>query len=217
VTGSRRLVDAGKREFGIAVLLVAIGSAVILLSDGRPWHTIHVEREAPLGPITVHVTANTLTPSLTALALVGLAGTVALLATRGWPRRIVGGLLLVDGIALAALAVLGAAAPSHRRAISLVSAARLGAVLDAGARVDIATALAWPALDVLGAILLVFGAALVAWRGNRWTSMSARYDRPVGMKESVDPSPFEQDRAHADLALWQSIDRGEDPTTGSDS
>ena len=48
-------------------------------------------------------------PWVVGLALVALAGTGALLATRGWLRRVLGGLLALAGLGVAAGAVAGRA------------------------------------------------------------------------------------------------------------
>jgi hypothetical protein len=100
-----------------------------------------------------------------ALALVALAGAAAVLAARGWMRRLVGVVLFVTGVAAV---VLGVAAP------------------------------AWAA--VLGGVAVAVGGVWVVGRGPGWSRLSERYVR--------DSPP--SDAPHA---LWDALDRGEDPTS----
>ena len=59
----------------------------------------------------------------------------------------------------------------------------------------------WRLLVIAGALpVLAAGAAAVA-RGARWSEMSARYEAPGAVREK-DP----------DVALWDALDQGEDPT-----
>ena len=76
--------------------------------------------------------------------------------------------------------------------------------VDASAVVpQIATHGAWPVLTVVGGVLVAASGALIAWRGHRWRSMSARYE--------VAPTAAAND-ARAAATLWTALDRGEDPT-----
>lgn len=107
-----------------------------------------------------------------ALALVSLAGSAAVLAARGWMRRLVGSLLVIAGVAAMFL--------------GLVTAA-------------------WWA--VLGGLATTAGGGWTAWRGSAWSRMSQRYERAG----AVPPGP-----GGSTQALWDALDRGEDPTADRD-
>jgi uncharacterized membrane protein (TIGR02234 family) len=104
------------------------------------------------------------------------------------------------------------------------------------------TGLPWRPLAAAGGVILVAAGLLVAWRGQRWPVMSSRYDapgaaqpvspaRPASPARPVSPaqsgaepaSPAQsatstpQPTPAADSAtIWESLSRGEDPTTGHD-
>ena len=77
-----------RRPLAIAVALCFVGSAVALYAATRPWEEIMTHRIEPFPPYTDISTGDELFPGLTAIAVVGLAGAGAVLATRasgaGW-------------------------------------------------------------------------------------------------------------------------------------
>jgi uncharacterized membrane protein (TIGR02234 family) len=165
----------------------AVASAVALFAVTRTWVVETVQRPAPLPPV---VTAYQGSGVLRALALVALAGAGGLLAARGPGRRVVAGLLVACGGAIAVLA-----ATSLGR-----SGVAVGWVL--------LTVVAGVAIGAAGGVGLRFGAA--------WPGLGTRYERPAAderlpRSDRVD-GPDRPDRAVASQALWDAIERGEDPT-----
>lgn len=62
---------------------------------------------------------------------------------------------------------------------------------------------AWRVVAVVAAVPVVLAGLAAAARGYRWSVMSARYDAPGSQRQRVqDP----------DVALWDALDRGDDPT-----
>ena len=186
----------GRRALTYAVLAGLVGSAVALYAGTRVWSVQWVPRPAPLPAVREARTGGALLPWLTALAAVGLAGTGAVLATRGPARRLVGLLLLVIGIGLA----LGGG-------YGLLVLSRGGA------------GPFWPALTLLGGLTLAGAAAVTVLRGQRWPTMGARYERPrtvtagsAGRSDAGRQSGTE--RVDPGRAAWDALDRGEDPTAG---
>src|SRR4051812_39543684 len=86
--------------FAAALLLDLVGAAGALLVATRHWQTITTPRPAPLHDDVLGLSGRTVDAAPTALALVALAGVVAVLATRGVVRRVVGGVLTLAGLAL---------------------------------------------------------------------------------------------------------------------
>lgn len=206
------------------MLACLVGAVLVLLSLVRDWATVPVAGSALLPDRVVGVRGADLVPGVRALALVGLAGVVGLAATRGRGRSAVGAVLGLVGVVVVVETV--RAATDLRARVRGVDA--IGDLGGAGAVDGTVDGTAWPALAVLGALLLVAAGALVAVRGRHWSALSERYDAPVGgARGGREPVPAESSTvapaesstesstvAPTDKALWDDLDRGEDPTTG---
>lgn len=215
-TGGRR------RPLAYAVLLCLAGAGLALFAATRTWAVEVVSRPAPLPPIRLARTGGDLLPWLPALAVVGLAGTGAVLATRGLPRRILGGLLLLVGAAVA----LGAGSALLGPPTGVDPATGADLVTDPSGP-------AWPLLCGLGGLALAGGGAWTLARGQRWPAMGARYERGA---DTATPGPTRSaavDRATGGgrarrsggigqpggrdlIESWDALDRGEDPTLSDD-
>jgi uncharacterized membrane protein (TIGR02234 family) len=130
------------------------------------------------------------------LAVVGLAGAIAVVAARGWLRPVVGLVLVLAGVGMV-VAGLGFDPDSALARGSSASLQGTGST-------------PWPVLAaVCGAVLATAG-ALVAARGRRWGGMSQRYDSPVA---AAAPEPQgAAEGGSGERQLWEALDRGEDPT-----
>jgi len=134
----------GRRPLTTAVVVCAAGAGLAFVAAGRAW-----ENGPARAAESAHQTGADLVPGLSALALVGLAGAGALLATRGLGRRALGVLLVLVGLGVAGLAL------AHVAGADTV----------------------WPVPAAAGGLLVaVSGAAAVAV-GQRWPAMGARYER----------------------------------------
>jgi hypothetical protein len=129
------------------------------------------------------VTGGDAAPIIAAMALVGIAGAVALPSARGILRTLVGVLLVAAGVWITAAA-----------AIVLVEGIPAGP-----AATEIRSNAVWPVQCVLGGVLVAVGGLLAVARGRRWAALGRRYEAPGG-------------KAPGDLPMWDSLDRGEDPT-----
>ena len=181
--------DAGRRPMArnrlAAVVACPAGAALTLYAVTRVW-SVRVEQRPGLSDLRTEQTGADVQPWLIGLALVALAGAGALLATRGVARRVLGVLLVLAGAGIGAGAVL----------------ARAG--LDPGAAGAAGTV--WPLACVLGGVAVVAGGVVTVRHGHRWQAMSSRYDRRPA-------APAEKEEAPDGRALWDALDRGEDPTT----
>ena len=184
-----------RRELGTALLLVLAGAVLLLVSGAGAWVTgVQVQPE-PLPSSPVEVGGAEAAAPVRALGLVVLAAVPALLATRQAGRTVVG-LLLV-------LAAGGAGA----------SAVRVLADPGALVAVDIeqVTATSRPLLALAGAVVTGVAGAVVLARGRRWARMSRRYETPAARQAT---EPAGAPRPVEGPALWDALDRGEDPTRG---
>lgn len=192
-----------------ALGLIVLGGAGALLASGRAWQTVTVPRPRPFADAVVDASGRTLEPAVAALGVVALAGVVAVLATRGIVRRIVGGLLVAAAIGLAWAAVAGLQAVSAARARSLVTDARTAAGLDPARAPHVAVHAVWPGLVLLCALAVLLGAAAVTAWGHRGLALSSRYEAPAARANA--------EAQRTSSALWSDLDRGHDPTGESRS
>ncbi|RVX39561.1 putative membrane protein (TIGR02234 family) [Nonomuraea polychroma] len=192
--GSAAAPRAAHRELWAWLALTVLGCLLVLLAAGREWARIaHPAATAPTG--------GDLSPVLTPVALAGLAGVVAVLATKGAGRRAIGVLLALCGAgaawgtwtALDAATVTGWVHEQNWMRTSLG---------------DLPWAIAplWPVVAGAGAALLIAGGIVAIVRGGRWAGMSSRYERG-GASAGKDAAPAQDDKA-----LWDALDRGDDPT-----
>lgn len=170
-----------RRELPVWIAVTVLGSVLVLWASGRDW-----VRETGGGVIAA--SGGRLSPVLTPLALAVLAGVVAVLATKGLARRLVGALIALCG---AGAAVAAWRATDHATVMSALSG-----------KISGWDTTVWPWVAILGGVLMAAAGALAVLRGSRWTGMSARYDRPG-------PREARQD----DRSLWDALDRGDDPTS----
>ncbi|MEU1685170.1 Trp biosynthesis-associated membrane protein [Micromonospora sp. NPDC005707] len=174
----------GRRELTYAVLLCLAGAGLAFWAVTRTW-SVELTPRGSLPPGRHARTGAELLPWVSALALVGLAGGGAVLATRGRVRRLLGGLLALLGLGVAAGGGYGLTESGVSRQ--------------------------WPALVLAGGLVLVAGGLLTALRGGSWPAMGARYERRAGgpaERAGEDRPAVERGTRDA----WDALDRGEDPT-----
>jgi uncharacterized membrane protein (TIGR02234 family) len=193
-------------EFAAAVVMLAIGAAGLLLLATREWQTI--------GTRSIAVTGRTVDAAPTALGVVALAGAVAVIATKGRMRQVIGVLIAAAGAAAIWRSAAALPAVSASRAEQIVRAKQQVNVIGGGVP-EVTTHPVWGALSVVAAVLVLAVGALIAVRGGRWQGMSGRYrapgDTPAPHRaETTDPDGDTGSRR--DASLWAALERGDDPT-----
>lgn len=177
-----------RRGLTWAVLACLVGSAATLFAASRGWAVTVTDRPGVLPDLRQVRTGAALVTWLPAVALVGLAGGGALLATRGLARRLLGLVEVATGGAVVSGALVGL----------------LG--VDRGAAGPLAAA--WPVVCLAGGLFCVAGGAAAARYGAAWPAMGARYERggasTTGRAEPAAPGDTRD--------TWAALDRGEDPT-----
>jgi hypothetical protein len=192
---------AGRRGLATAVLACLAGAGVALLAVTRTWTTTIERQAAPLPNKIIAHTGVALLGWVSALALVGLAGAGALLATKGAWRRGIGVVVLLVGLGVVAGGIDGLATAGG----------------------------AWPVLVGIGGLAIAW-AGLSALRSSAtWPAMGTRYDRPVAGTtgpaaasepaaaptiegEPTDASTVAGRRPRTHASMWDDLDRGVDPT-----
>jgi uncharacterized membrane protein (TIGR02234 family) len=188
------VVRSASREKGIAVVLALAGSAVVLAVAGRTWAKgtadVHGAR------LAVEATGNAVGSAPTGLALLGLAGALAVFATRRTGRVIVGAIIAAAG---AGVAVTSLMALGDTSAVDAEASAKAAVE---GVKALGVTHTAWPYVAALGGLLMLVAGLIVVVRGRRWAGLSSRYEAPAAQRKG----------GQTPADLWNSLDRGEDPT-----
>ncbi|HZU54429.1 MAG TPA: Trp biosynthesis-associated membrane protein [Actinocrinis sp.] len=198
-----------------AALLAAAGAGLILASDGRGWANATITSPVRL---SVHASGSTITSLPYALGLVGLAGAVALFAVRRLGRYLVGLVLLGAGLGTVA-AVATNLGHLDSTQLARVADQTLGA---SGAQLSEVTNTAWPYITILGGVLVAVSGAFTLVRGRTWTGLSNRYEvapkaagpaaGPATSAAAAGAQPPDEDAEPTARELWDSINRGADPT-----
>lgn len=181
----------------------AAGGALILVAQAVTWATAAIAR--PTGGVQdVSVAGHEVSGGLPAVGWALIVLALALLAARGVLRQVVGAVVALVGAVAVALAV---TAPGRVDA-ALVKAAYLPPAhpVHAGAG-------GWWVVAALGGVLAVLAGGDALVRGTRWGGLGARYDSPAGAEavatdDATPATPITADEG----AVWQALDRGEDPT-----
>lgn len=230
-----------RRELVIGLVVLVTGAGALLLAGSQTWLSTVARTSADFPQIEIALTGKDAAPLTQALGLVALAGLVAVLATRGIGRLVVGGVLLLSGLGATAAAGLFWSARTSLAVGAIQD--RIGDPTRSIGPGQLSTT-AWPLLGLAGAVLVVLAGAYVIWRGRTWPGMGKRYDSPVavhgkprggdaaegpydaetaGGADGAADQADEVDRADeavggtgadpvASADLWKSLDRGEDPT-----
>lgn len=174
---------AVRRAMGYVVAGCLGGAGLSLIATRQQWAVRVTRREPPLSPLRETFTGADLVPWLPAVALVALAAGVAVLATRGVGRLLVGVVALGCGLAIMAGAGYG------------MTVAPAGGWIDG----------TWPLAGLAGGLMVAVAAMLVVRNGRAWPSMGARYERG----HPGDPTMVTD---HDPARMWDALDEGADPT-----
>ncbi len=224
-TGAGR---AEPRKYPIGpVLLLAVAALALWGSSRLNWVTLR-SSDGLTEPRTHQLNGGLWFGALTPLALVLLASVAAVLAARGWLRRLVGVVVAV----LAAVAAVPGFAMLTQHGDTAARAARL-AELPARAQVDQVTTAGFPALlSVLGALAAFVAGVLLARMPETTARLSGKYDNPVfrraaaaeqvaerqakaasGQSDTSErPDESAPTGALSERVLWDALDAGADPT-----
>ena len=187
----------GSRLKLLSLVLVGALAALVLLAWSQPWFTVTLPDE------TIAVAGDVAGAGLPPLALASLALVLAL-AIAGPGFRIILGILetllglvvgLVSGIALGD--PVAASAPAITEATGVSGADSLAALVEG------VTTTAWPAVALIGGIMMGLLGIAIAITGGRWPRSGRKYSR--SRLESADgSSPIDE---------WDALSEGDDPTS----
>jgi hypothetical protein len=181
----------------VAMVAVLVGVMLAVTGAGQAWARVGAAVELPgvgaarLG--AAEVAGNDLAP-FGGLALLGLVLLVAVAATRGRGRWVVGLALL----ALGGVLVVGAVGGAARVGSEAADRAELGQLegVPGGTALRVDTPRAGPALGVAGGLLLAAAGAEALRRGRRWPALGDAFrappDRAQPAADAAEP-PWEGD------------------------
>jgi len=194
----------GTRGYGITLVTGLAGAVAAVVGVSRPWVSATAVVEG-LPTIEVSADGSSLAPLAAALGFVLLAGFGAVVATRGWVRRLLGVVIVVCAVVVLVSAV---ALPSGDEVLTDALSAKgwQGGDYDTGRE-------PWVLVTAVGALVSGAAGLAVALFGAGWPAMGSRYDAPTA--RSDDAQPGEPARSPSEADLWQAIDRGQDPTGDS--
>lgn len=216
-------VAPGRRYPVAPVVLLALSAAALWGASRMTWVSVR-SSDGLTEPRTDDLDGGTWFGALTPLALVLLAAIAAVLATKGWLRRVVGMLVALVGavVAVPALALLTGSGATAQRAATL-------AELPARAQVEqVSTAAAPAVLTMAGALAAFAAGVLLARMPKDSAQLSGKYDTPVARRAAATDLVAGRGEAGDDTAppvtervLWDALDAGTDPTddhprTGTD-
>ena len=190
--------DRRRRLYGPVVLGVLAAGAVALFAVTRAWATATVR--TPGVPVDeVQASGADGAPVLVILAIVVVAAGLAVVASGGWVRQVV-------GLTIAAVAAWAAV-----RALSLdIAGAPIARALkespaNLGAARPVSDVSSWPGVATVAFGLAALLGLVVVVFGRQWPRMGSRYDRaPV--------APPERTELLDEADVWRALDDGHDPT-----
>jgi len=205
-------VTSARRELLASIALCLAGAGLVLLALAPDWVTVTAPSELTTKSLTASVGGDKVVGGAQILGFLGLAGVVALAATRGWGRTVVGALLVLAALGIVATVVLAWTDGFFVRAFPVDlkqscgtagadDAKTCAALLAAYAGIGIHEHHVWAVLCVVGSVLLAGSGLLVIVRGRRWAALGSSYQVPAARPVEV-----------TDKGTWDALDAGDDPT-----
>lgn len=195
--------DPRGRRLLLAVLaLLAVGAALLLWSGSLIWAVHEVRRASPMPSVAYSVTGAVAVPMTLALGIVALAAVLAVLAAGQLGRRIVGITVLAVAVWTGVQLYAWVGADSAEQSTAMVADGTKHSLDSAPDASSIAGPLAIAALFIIAA-----AAVLLILAAMRMPQMGRKYERPGSR-----PAPATDDGSARDRDMWNTLDRGEDPT-----
>ncbi|WP_051181893.1 TIGR02234 family membrane protein [Nocardia vinacea] len=205
-----------KRKYPVgAIVLLAVAAAALWGSSRMTWVTVS-STDGLTEPRTDKLNGGVWFGALTPLALVLLAAIAAVLATRGWLRRMFG---ILIGL-VAAVTAVPAFALLTRSGATAARAATLAELPGRATVTEVVTSQFPAVLSLLGALAAFVAGVLLARMPEDAARLSGKYDNPVFRRAAATEQVTRQltDEVAGDTGqlservLWDALDAGTDPT-----
>jgi len=178
-----------------------LGALLGFWSATRTWITVDVAASSVQIPQIV-IDGAKAAGSVTAVCVVVLAGSLALLIAGKVARYIIAALSLLAGVAAIAA---GAGALGDPQAVAATAVAEAtGLAQNAGDY----TVTAWPVMAIIAGALMALQAVLVFVFARQWPTKASKYDRQAAKNATAAKDPSSRS-----IANWEQLSAGEDPTS----
>ena len=196
------------RRPAVLALLVLLGAIATVSAAATTWWTQR-HLDALSGSISTKASGAHTDGLLIPVALIGLAGFGAALATGGLLRRLVGLVLAVGGVWTSVLAVIGLLSAPASLLTDLNQPAESSEPADLNAL--------GPLLGAVGGLLIATAGILLGLGYGARRALGARYDAPTRRRAGVATDTDRVQDAEAASDWWKALDAGDDPTAGGQS
>ncbi len=208
--------QTGRLTIGIAQLLLVAAAGALWTASRLTW--VVVRSFDGLGPPkAVTLSGASWSTALLPLALLMLAAAVAAVAVRGWPMRVLAGLLAAASFAVGYLGISLWALPDV--AVRGADLAHIPLVTLVGSERRYGGALA----AVIAAVCALIAAILLIRAATAGRENTAKYAAPAARRSIArgeDADPAAQTGGMSERMIWDALDEGHDPTDrprGSDT
>ena len=189
-----------RRLYAPTVLATLAAGGIAFFVAGRTW--AEAEVKAPgLAAADVSVSGAEAQPLVSALAVVIVAASLAILAAGPRLRRFVGGLtMLVAVVGVVAVPRSGTNGLEN----ALTTAAEESPAFTGPSSIGDISYTPWDLVAIAAFVLALVLGAVTLRLGPRWPTMSSRYDAPTARPQPADEL--------SDSDMWKAMDDGHDPT-----
>ncbi len=189
-----------RRLYAPTVLATLAAGGIAFFVAGRTW--AEAEVKAPgLAAADVSVSGSDAQPLVSALAVVIVAASLAILAAGPRLRRFVGGLtILVAVVGVVAVPRSG----TNGLDDALTTAAEQSPAFTGPSSIGDIAYTHWDLVAIAAFVLALVLGVVTLRLGPRWPTMSSRYDAPAAR-----PRPSDE---LSDSDMWKAMDDGHDPT-----
>jgi len=182
-------------------MIGVLGALLGFWSATRTWITVDVAASSVQIPQIV-IDGASAAASVTAVCVVVLAASLALLIAGKIARYIIAALSLLAGVSAIAA---GAGALGDPQAVAATAVAEAtGLAQNAG---DYSVT-AWPVIAIAAGVLMALQAVLTFAFARHWPTKASKYDRQAAKSASVP-----KDASSRSIANWEQLSAGEDPTS----
>ncbi|WP_084611476.1 TIGR02234 family membrane protein [Tomitella biformata] len=196
-----------RRGLMVSTMLLVAAAALLWASSRLTW-VEYTSVDGLRPPVEAALNGADWSPASTPLALLLIAGIAAMFAVRGWWVRVVGVLLALAGIGVAAQGVAGLFGDPDPAQIHSI------AELSAGTEVTGAVLLSMPVLvTIVAGLLAIIASVPLITGGSGRQGLSSSYETPAARKEAAAESVANSDGEGLEQRqIWDALDAGADPT-----
>lgn len=167
-----------------AITTLIVGALATFIGCSFTWATATVTVLGGAGSRTVTVSGGEAVPQAMSLAIVAVAGALALLSLRSWARQVVGLLLIAVGVVIE---------------LGILDFLRHPAIDAGNDTVGLITTHPWWIVVGIGALLIAAAGVVTTVFSRAWDGLGAKYEAEGSRKTRA-------------MSPWDALNSGQDPT-----